>query len=81
MSQLIIRTDNLIITDPALKHEIEDVLSSGFRLLRFPDYLEQHFARSGPFQTRQQAHQRRFSAPGFAHHAKIVALINSKLLF
>ncbi|HBO96100.1 MAG: hypothetical protein CMK83_21410 [Pseudomonadales bacterium] len=46
MSQLIIRTDNLIITDPALKHEIEDVLSSGFRLLRFPDYLEQHFARS-----------------------------------
>ena len=46
MSQLIVRTDNLIITDPALKHEIEDVLASGFRLLRFPDFLEQHFAAS-----------------------------------
>ncbi|AUM13872.1 GGDEF domain-containing protein [Ketobacter alkanivorans] len=46
MSNLIIRTDNLLITDPALKHEIEDVLASGFRLLRFPDFLEQFFAHS-----------------------------------
>ena len=46
MSQLILRTDNLIVTDPALKHEIEDILASGFRMLRFPDFLEHHFASS-----------------------------------
>lgn len=34
------------ITDPALKHEIEDVLRSGFRLLRFPSYLERYFTQS-----------------------------------
>lgn len=46
MSHLTLRTDNLTITDPALKHEIEDVLASGFRLLRFPDFLEHHFTSS-----------------------------------
>ena len=46
MTQLKVPTDNLMITDPALKHEIESVLASGFRLLRFPDFLEHFFAQS-----------------------------------
>lgn len=36
----------LPVTDPALKHEINHVLLSSFRLLRFPDFLEHHFTRS-----------------------------------
>lgn len=31
------------LIDPALKQEISDVLVSGFRLLRFPTYLERYF--------------------------------------
>jgi diguanylate cyclase (GGDEF)-like protein len=46
MSKLHTRSENVAITDPALKHEIEDVLASGFRLLRFPYYLEQYFTQS-----------------------------------
>ena len=34
------------LTDPALKHEISDVLQAGFRLLRFPTYLERYFIRN-----------------------------------
>lgn len=37
------RYNNNMIADPALKHEIQHVLTSGFKLLRFPDYLEQQF--------------------------------------
>lgn len=39
-------SQTLAVTDPALKHEIEDILNSGFRFLRFPDYLESYFTRS-----------------------------------
>lgn len=38
--------DALPIADPALKHEIEDILNSGFRFLRFPSYLENYFTQS-----------------------------------
>jgi len=38
------RYNSKMIADPALKHEIQDVLASGFNGLRFPDYLEQQFA-------------------------------------
>ena len=34
------------IADPALKQELEHVLAKGFRLLRFPAYLERYFAHS-----------------------------------
>ena len=34
------------IADPALKHELEHILAKGFRLLRFPAYLERYFAHS-----------------------------------
>lgn len=37
---------SLPVTDPALKHEINHILMSGFRMLRFPDFLEPHFTRS-----------------------------------
>lgn len=36
----------LPVADPALKHEISSVLASGFRLLRFPGYLEHYFTRN-----------------------------------
>lgn len=41
-----INQNSQLIADPALKHEIEDILHSEFRFLRFPSYLEQHFLRS-----------------------------------
>lgn len=34
------------VTDPALKHEIQHILVTGFHLLRFPAYLEHYFTRS-----------------------------------
>ncbi|MGB3623112.1 MAG: diguanylate cyclase, partial [Ketobacter sp.] len=46
MSNLAFRTEHLAIADPALKHEIEDVLQSGFHLLLFPYYLECYFTES-----------------------------------
>ncbi len=36
----------LPVADPALRHEISTVLACGFRLLRFPAYLEDYFTRS-----------------------------------
>ncbi len=36
----------LPIADPALKHEIQDILASGFYLLRFPGFLERFFLES-----------------------------------
>jgi diguanylate cyclase (GGDEF)-like protein len=37
---------SLPVTDPALKQEIHHILLAGFRMLRFPQFLEQHFTRS-----------------------------------
>lgn len=34
------------VTDPALKQEIENILNSGFRFLRFPTYLEGYFTHA-----------------------------------
>ena len=39
-------SQNYAVTDPALKQEIEAILNSGFRFLRFPNYLESYFTQA-----------------------------------